>query len=147
MTVVDRLEGLICHTYGELELESKIQQELLKRVRAAGDRFQQEIGSTTMELADAAEERARSRWARVRREYAVSEVEADDCRQLLKMGYTPADFAEAKEILREIRTAYTESVSPNTYGIHVVVETVETGRERFRDLRNAFRRATAATTT
>ncbi|WP_455429326.1 DUF7845 domain-containing protein [Haloarcula sediminis] len=140
-TVVDRLEGLVRHTYGKLELESKkVQQELLKRVRAAGDRFQQEIGSTTMELADAAEERTRSRWARVRREYAVSEVEADDCRKLLKVGYTPADFAEAKEILREIRTAYTESVSPNTYGIHVVVETVETGRERFRDLRNAFQK-------
>ena len=140
-TVIDRLEGLIRHTYGELELESKkIQQELLKRVRAAGDRFQQEIGSATMELADATEERARSRWARVRREYAVSEVDADDCRKLLKVGYMPDDFDEAKKILREIRTAYTESVSPNTYGIHVVVETVETGRERFRDLRNAFQK-------
>ncbi|MBX0304743.1 MarR family transcriptional regulator [Halomicroarcula sp. F24A] len=139
--VVDRLEGLIRHTYGELELESKkIQQELLKRVRAAGDRFQQEIGSATMELADAAEERARSRWARVRREYAISEVEADDCRKLLKAGYTPEDFDEAKEILREIRTAYSECVEANTYGIHVVVETVETGRERFRDLRNAFQK-------
>jgi hypothetical protein len=93
-----------------------------------------------MELADATEERTRSRWARVRREYAVSEVEADDCRKLLKMGYMPDDFAEAKKILREIRTVYTESVSPNTYGIHVVVETLETGRERFRDLHNAFQK-------
>ncbi|WP_324664185.1 DUF7845 domain-containing protein [Haloarcula sediminis] len=140
-TVVDRLEGLIRHTYGELELESKkVQQELLKRVRAAGDRFQQEIGSATMELADAAEERVRSRWARVRREYAVSEVETDDCRKLLKVGYTAEDFTEAKAIVRELRTAYAECVEANTFGVHVVVETAETGRERFRDLRNVFQK-------
>jgi len=139
--VVERLEGLVRHTYGELELESKkIQQELLKRVRAAGDRFQQEVGSATMELADAAEERDRSRWARVRREYAVSEVETDDCRKLLKIGYTAEDFTEAKAIVRKLRTAYAASVEANTFGVHVVVETVETGRERFRDLRNVFRK-------
>ncbi|KAA9411231.1 MarR family transcriptional regulator [Haloarcula hispanica] len=138
-TVIDRLEGLIRHTYGEMELASKkIQQELLKRVRAAGDRFEQEIGSATMELADAAAERARSRWARVRREYAVSEVDADDCRKLLKVGYTADDLDEAEEIVRELRTAYTECVEANTYGVHVAVETVESGRERFRDLSTAF---------
>ncbi|WP_240938234.1 MarR family transcriptional regulator [Haloarcula rubripromontorii] len=141
-TVIDRMEGLIEHTYGELELSSKkIQQELLKRVRAAGDRFEQEIGSAAMELADAAEERARSRWARVRREYAITETDADDCRKLLKVGYTPADFEEARNILREIQTAYTECVEENTYGVHVVVETAETGRERFRDLSKAFETA------
>ncbi|WP_455583688.1 DUF7845 domain-containing protein [Haloarcula hispanica] len=138
-TVIDRLEGLIRHTYGEMELASKkIQQELLKRVRAAGDRFEQEIGSATMELADAAAERARSRWARVRREYAVTEVDADDCRKLLKVGYTADDLDEAEEIVRELRTAYTECVEENTYGVHVAVETVESGRERFRDLSTAF---------
>ncbi|MGB9931122.1 MarR family transcriptional regulator [Haloarcula amylolytica] len=138
-TVIDRLEGLIRHTYGEMELASKkIQQELLKRVRAAGDRFEQEIGSATMELADAAAERARSRWARVRREYAVSEVDADDCRKLLKVGYTADDLDEAEEIVRELRTAYTECVETNTYGVHVAVETVESGCERFRDLSTAF---------
>ncbi|PYZ03012.1 hypothetical protein C8039_12070 [Halogeometricum sp. wsp3] len=64
-----------------MELSSKkIQQELLMRVRAAGDRFEQAIGSATMELADAAEERSRSRWARIRREYAITETDADDCR-------------------------------------------------------------------
>jgi len=140
-TVIQRMEGLIEHTYGEMELSSKkIQQELLKRVRAAGDRFEQEIGSSVMELADAAEERARSRWARVRREYAVSEVEADDCRKLLKIGYTATDRREAEEIVRELRTAYMECVGQNTYGVHVVVETVESGRERFRDMKNAFQK-------
>ncbi|MDQ2073500.1 MarR family transcriptional regulator [Haloarcula sp. H-GB4] len=141
-TVIQRMEGLIEHTYGEMELSSKkIQQELLKRVRAAGERFEQEIGSATMELADAAEERSRSRWARIRREYAITETDADDCRKVLKMGYTPADFEEAQTIMREIQTAYTECVEENTYGVHVVVETAETGRERFRDLSKAFETA------
>jgi len=141
-TVIERMEGLIEHTYGELELSSKkIQQELLKRVRAAGERFEQEIGSATMELADAAEERSRSRWARIRREYAITETDADDCRKLLKVGYTPADFEEAQNIMREIQTAYTECVEENTYGVHVVVETAESGRERFRDLSKVFETA------
>ncbi|KAA9411242.1 MarR family transcriptional regulator [Haloarcula hispanica] len=141
-TVIKRMEGLIEHTYGGMELSSKkIQQELLKRVRAAGERFEQEIGSATMELADAAEERSRSRWARIRREYAITETDADDCRKLLKVGYTPADFEEAQTIMREIQTAYTECVEENTYGVHVAVETVETGRERFRDLSKAFETA------
>jgi hypothetical protein len=43
--------------------------------------------------------------------------------------------------MREIQTAYTECVEENTYGVHVVVETTETGRERFRDLSKAFETA------
>ncbi|WP_420182000.1 hypothetical protein ACNO8S_12195 [Haloarcula sp. KBTZ06] len=45
---------------------------------------------------------------------------------------------EAEEIVRELRTAYTERVEANTYGVHVAVETVESGHERFRDLSTAF---------
>ncbi|WP_152418431.1 hypothetical protein [Haloarcula amylolytica] len=45
---------------------------------------------------------------------------------------------EAEEIVRELRTAYTECVEANTYGVHVAVETVESGHERFRDLSTAF---------
>jgi hypothetical protein len=43
--------------------------------------------------------------------------------------------------MREIQTAYTECVEENTYGVYVVVETAETGRERFRDLSKAFETA------
>jgi hypothetical protein len=100
--VISRMDGLIRHTYGEMELESKkIQQELQKRVRAAGDRFEPEIGSAAMELADAADERARSAWDRWRREYAVQETDAADCRKLFRIGYQPKDRSEAAEILRE----------------------------------------------
>lgn len=38
--VIDRLEGLIRHAYNEMQLEpKKVQQELLKRARAAGENF------------------------------------------------------------------------------------------------------------
>jgi len=55
-----------------------------------------------MELADAADERSRESWSRLRREYAISVVDRDDCRKLLKIGYTPTDRYEARQILREI---------------------------------------------
>lgn len=140
--VTDRMEGLIRHTYGELELESKkIQQELLKRVRAAGDRFQEEIGSAAMELADAAEERARDAWSRLRREYAISVVERENCRKLLKVGYQPTDRQEARNVLREIKTTYQECVETVLAGVHVVVTLADGGRLRFRDLSQAFQKS------
>ena len=139
--VVNRMDGLIRHTYGKLELESKkIQQELQKRVRAAGERFEQEIGSAAMDLADAADERARSAWDRWRREYAVSECDADDCRKLFRIGYQPADRQEAAEILREglhrLEPDKRESIK---FGTKWVFETESGDREifdklhRFRD--------------
>jgi hypothetical protein len=138
-TVIDRMEGLIRHTYGEMELESKkIQQELLQRVRAAGERFEQEIGSAAMELADAADERARGAWSRLRRKYAISVVDRDDCRKLLKVGYKPSDRYEARNLLREIRTTYQEHVEETTAGIHVQVSLADGTRERFRNLRAGF---------
>jgi len=144
--VIDRLEGLIRHTYGEMELESKkIQQELLKRVRAAGDRFEQSVGSAVMDLADAAEEQEKTRWSRLRREYAITVREGEDCRKLLKMGYQPGDRQEACEIMREVKTAYTECVEGNIYGVHVAVTYADGGRDRFRDLRNVFANGRRAT--
>lgn len=137
--VTNRMEGLIRHTYGQLELETKkIQQELLKRVRAAGDRFEQEIGSTAMDLADAAEERTRDAWSRLRREYAISTVDRDDCRKLLKVGYQTADRDEARTILREIKTTYQEHVDSLLGGIHVVFTLADGERIRIRDWDWAF---------
>jgi len=137
--VIDRMEGLIRHTYGEMELESKkIQQELLKRVRAAGNRFEQSVESATMDLADAADERLPGAWVRLRREYAISEVDRDDCRKLLKIGYQPSDELEAREIIRKIKTTYRQHVEENTYGVHVVVTLADGTRKRWRDLSDAF---------
>lgn len=141
-TVIRRMEGLIRHTYGEMELESKkVQQELLKRVRAAGDRFEHSIGSTVMDLADAATNRLSSAWTQVRREYAITEVNAEDCRKLLKVGYQPSDEMEAREILREIKTIYQQYVDSNVYGIHVSVRLADGSLKRYRDLRTGFRKS------
>jgi hypothetical protein len=98
--VTDRLEGLIDHTYGEMEFQSKkIQQELKQRVRAAKDRFESDIESATMDLADASEGRETSAWDRWRRNYDVS-VSQEDFRKLLRMGWSPESREEAERILK-----------------------------------------------
>lgn len=141
-TVIERMEGLIRHTYGELEIESKkIQQELLKRVRAAGERFEQELGSAAMDLADAADERSREAWSKFRRKYAISVTEPDDCRKLLKVGYNPTDIQEARYIVREIQTKYREHVESSTYGIHVEMRLADGSLRRFRKMEHAFRKS------
>jgi len=140
--IIDRMEGLIRHSYGEMELASKkVQQELLKRVRAAGDRFEQSIESAAMDLADAADERKTSEWARLRREYAISVVDRDDCRKMLKVGYQPADEDEARSIVREIKTTYQECVERSVFGVHVAVTLADGTRKRWRDLRDAFQKS------
>jgi glycosyltransferase involved in cell wall biosynthesis len=137
--VIERMEGLIRHTYGEMELESKkIQQELLKRVRAAGDRFEQEIGSAAMDLADAAEDQVRTTWSRLRRQYAITVTEDGECRKLLQMGYKPSGREEARQIVRRLKNAYEQHVEDNTFGVHVAVTYADGGRDRFRDLRAVF---------
>lgn len=143
--VIDRMEGLIRHTYGEMELASKkIQQELLKRVRAAGDRFEQEIESAAMDLADAADKRSREAWSRFRRKYAISVKDRDDCRKLLTLGYNPTDRDEARNILREIRTKYREHVEANTAGVHVEMQFADGTLCRFRRMKQAFRKSVEA---
>jgi hypothetical protein len=132
--VIDRMDGLIRHTYGELELESKkIQQELQKRVRAAGERFEQSIGSAAMELADAADKRVRSAWDRWRREYAVSvDDNPKDCRKLFRIGYKPKNRTEAAKILREGLTALSPSeMKQMKFGTEWIFETEEGERESF----------------
>lgn len=118
--VIEPLEGLIRHAYDEMQFESKkVQQELLKRTRAAGKKFEQSIESTAMDLADAAESRLTSRWSRFKRKYAISVTEPEDCRKLLEIGYNPSDKHEARNIIQEIKTTYQEYVEANVFGVHV----------------------------
>lgn len=139
--VKNRLEGLISHTYGELEIESKkVQQELLKRVRAATERFESEIGSSVMELADAAEERARTAWDRARRRYSITVTDGDDCQKLLRVGYEPSDKGEARRIVARLKTAYQDCVDNNVFGIDAVITTVEQGQYRVGNLANWTRK-------
>jgi len=131
-TVIERMEGLISHTYGELEIESKkVQQELLKRVRAAGDRFEDEIGSAAVELADAAADRVRSAWDRARRRYSITETEGEDCKSLLKVGYQAQDKNEADEIIQTLKARYDDG---SGYGVHVQIYTLEDGFIRYQNL-------------
>lgn len=127
--VVNRMDGLIRHTYGSLEIESKhIQQELQKRVEAAGERFESEIGTAAMELADAANERLRSRWDQARRRYGVTVRDDSDCQELIEVGYKAQDRREANEIIDKLRTHYMSEYSEqDLYGAHIQIETLEDG--------------------
>jgi len=133
--VMDRMEDVIDHHYGEMEIVSKhVQQELLKRVRAAGDNFESAVGSAMMDLADAADDRLSSMWGRVRREYSITVREnAEDCRQLLKVGYKPADYREAMTMTRRIRMALNDA-GKSLYGVAVEVRYQDGGTDTFRHL-------------
>jgi molybdenum-dependent DNA-binding transcriptional regulator ModE len=141
--VIDRMEGMIDHHYGEMEIVSKhVQQQLLERVRAAGDSFETAIGSAMMDLADAADERVSTMWGRIRREYSITVREnVEDCRQLLKIGYQPADYREAMEMTRRIRTAL-QDAGKALYGVAVEVRYQDGSSDTFRHLH----RKTAAKT-
>lgn len=139
--VIDRMQGLIHHTYGEMELESKkIQQELLKRVRSAGDRFKQEIGSAAMDLADATDGREKSAWSKWRREYAISEdSDRKDCQKLLRSGYKPDDRAEAAAILMEgLAKLPPDELKEIGYGVHAEFKLASGGVERFKRLQRKW---------
>jgi len=139
--VINRYEEVFKHSYGRVEFQSKkVQQELLKRVRAAGENFHQEIGAAVLDLADAADERAQQAWSKIRRKYDITEQDSKDCRKLLKVGYKPTDRKEAKEILRELHTQYTQHIENTTKGIHVKMTFADGTIERFRDMSKAFRK-------
>lgn len=135
-TVIQRMEGLIRHSYGEMEIESKnVQQELLKRVRAAGDRFESEIESATMKLADAADDRERSVWKQYARQVGLSvDSSRDDCRKLLRFGTVHEDRADCAETLMGLLTSLSPEESRKlTFGVKAVFDTPN-GRETFTEL-------------
>lgn len=133
--VIDRLEGIIDHHYGEMEIVSKhVQQELLKRTRAAGEAFERAVGSAVMELADAADSRVRTMWGRVRREYTITVREnVEHCRQVLKVGYKPEDYDEAMTMIRRIRLAM-QDAGKSLFGVEVDVTYQHGGTDTFRHL-------------
>lgn len=92
-----------------------------------------------MDLADAAEDRVTSAWSRLRRKYAISVVEPDDCRKLIKIGYNPSDEHEARNIIREIKMTYQQHVEDPTYGVHVEVTLTDGTRRRYKRMKHAFR--------
>ncbi|MBP2250435.1 hypothetical protein J2754_000732 [Halarchaeum solikamskense] len=109
--VVDRLEALIDHTYGSLELTSKhVQQELLQRVQAAEANFRKTVESATMEVADAASGRASGPWKRWRRQYNASVRPGEyDHETIVEIQYQPMDANEEREMLRKLKLAWEET--------------------------------------
>lgn len=138
--VIERLDGLIRHGYDSMGLESKkIRDELLKRTKAAAGKFKSEIESVTMDVADAVADHTGTRWGRIRRKYAVSVDRNGNCRKLLKVDYNPSSDLEAKNILREIKTAYEEVVEESTHGVHVEFRMADGEKRRYQSLDAAFR--------
>lgn len=136
--VVDRCESVIRHTYGELEIASKHQQQLLlKRVRAAEENFKETIEDAAMTVAEAAADRARSAWSEVRQRYNISvETNPSDCRKLLDVGYRPESAGEARQIIREIKIAYrqTHDDRGGVSGVHALLELADGTIKRYVNL-------------
>lgn len=109
--VVDRLEALIDHTYGSLELTSKhVQQELLQRVQAAESNFRKTLEAATMEVADAASGRASGPWKRWRREYNASVRPGEyDHETVVEVQYRPTDANDEREMLKNLALAWEQT--------------------------------------
>ena len=136
--VLKRCESVIRHTYGQIEIESKHQRDLLlSRVRAAEEDFRETIEDAVLTAAESATNRTRSQWSRVRRQYNIT-VDSDpsDCRKLVKVGYKPKDSYEAREVVQSIRAAYlaTHGDRGGSHGVHAVLQLVDGTEKRYKSL-------------
>ena len=136
--VLKRCESVIRHTYGQIEIESKHQRDLLlSRVRAAEEGFRETIEDAVLTAAETATNRTRSKWSQVRRQYNIT-VDSDpsDCRKLVKVGYKPKDSYEAREVVQSIRAAYlaTHNDRGGSHGVHAVLRLVDGTKKRYKSL-------------
>jgi len=136
--VADRCESVIRHTYGKLEIESKHQRDLLlSRVRAREQDFRESIEDAVLTAVEAATGRTRSKWSQVRRKYNITvDNDPDDCRKLVSVAYEPEDDYEAREVVREIKTAYlaTHDDRGGAHGVHAVLQLADGTRKRYKNL-------------
>lgn len=108
--VIDRLEGVVEHSYGDIQIQSKrIQNELLERVRAAGENFKKGVEAAVIEAADAGADRSRSAWKAAKHRFDVTVRDGDGITKILDVGYRPDDREERDAILRQLRIAYWET--------------------------------------
>lgn len=108
--VIDRLEGVVEHSYGDMQIASKrIQQELLERVRAAGENFKTGVEAAVMDAADAGADRSRSAWKKAKHRYDVTIRDGEGITKELEVGYRPDDRDERDAMLRQLRIAYWET--------------------------------------
>lgn len=136
--VVNRCEDVIDHAYGELQIASKHQQEMLKdRVNAAEENFRSAVEDAAMTAADALEDTRRSAWAKVRQRYNVTvDPDPSDCRKKLKVGYKPKTRHEARNIVQELKNAYekTHDDRGGAAGVHAVVTMEDHTRKTYESL-------------
>ncbi|MFP8952418.1 hypothetical protein ACLI4Z_05500 [Natrialbaceae archaeon A-arb3/5] len=139
LRAVDRLEGFVEHTYGQLEIKSDYAaQEMLRRVHSAEEQFRRSIGSTVMEVADTAQGVETDALDRFVRSYDVGIDESrNDCRMLLKPRYVAADREDAKYLAREAYTAICDRYG-NARGVHLRVELADGSMKRFHDLNQGW---------
>ncbi|MEY7852158.1 hypothetical protein AB7C87_23490 [Natrarchaeobius sp. A-rgal3] len=137
LRAVDRLEGFVEHSYGQLSITSDYAaQEMLKRVRSAEEQFRREVGSTVMEVAEASQGVTSDALdAFVRRYDAGIDRSRDDCRALLKPRVTARTRDHAKEIAREAYTAVCDRFGTH-HGVHIRVELADGTMIRWRDLKD-----------
>ncbi|WP_049928663.1 DUF7845 domain-containing protein [Halopiger goleimassiliensis] len=135
LRAVDRLEGFVQHTYGELAIESDYAaQAMLKRVRSAEEQFRRSIGSTVMEVANDVQGVESDAFDRFVRNYDVGVDETrNDCRLLLKPRYVAADREDAKYLAREAKLAVCERYG-NARGVHMRVKLADGSVRTFHDL-------------
>ena len=136
--MVGRCESVIRHTYGKLEIESKHQRDLLlSRVRAREQDFRETIEDAVLTAAEAATDRMRSKWSRVRRKYNITaDTDPDDCRKLVTVRYQPEDSYEAREVVKSIRAAYlaTHDDRGGAHGVHAVLQLEDGTQKRYKNL-------------
>jgi hypothetical protein len=141
--VLNRCQEVIRHSYGQIEIASKHQRDLLlDRVRASGEQFQSAVEDAVLTSAHAFDHAGLSKWSRTRRRYNVR-VESDphDCRKKLVVGYTADDRTEAKEIVRSLKTAYllAHDDRGGAHGVHAVVPISGEGQRRYQNLETRTR--------
>jgi len=102
---VQRCEDVVSASFDGVEIASKYQQDLLlERVRASERNFRKSVEDAVMKAADAASDRQRSRWSRVKQSYGLS-VRDGDFRDEIKVRYRPSDREDEISMIQEIRNA------------------------------------------
>ena len=97
-------EAVLNDTFDGLEIASKYEQDLLiQRVRAAESNLRNPVEDAVLTAADAATDRAASKWTRVKRRYGISVRETE-----IKVRHTPKSREEEVDMMLEIRNAARE---------------------------------------
>jgi hypothetical protein len=105
---VQRCEEVVSDTFDGLQIASKYEQSLLiERVNAAEQNFKNAVEDAVLTAAEAAEDKAASRWTKVKRRWGVT-VREGELRDEIKIRHTPADRDEEITMLEEIRSAAKE---------------------------------------